>query len=742
MKFHNFFQLFTKHRHQIILASFLFIIVIGLLAPSFRPALAFNWNIFNPLTWLSSGAKAIVNGLIMIIFIILSTIATAFLELSQIIFNWVTSPSFIGMSFTGPDNYIVTEGWKMMRNFANIFILLGLLFTGLATAFNVAGYNTKKGLLRLLVVALLINFTPVFCGVIIDGANFFTNAFLQKSLTLSQGWGEMLGDQLGSMKGGLLDNPGAVLAKAMLILVFDLVSAFVFFIFAALFAFRYVILWLLVIFSPLAFLAWAFPDIPSAKKIFDQWWQNFINWSIIGIPAAIVIYFSDNLVRIAKTGMLVGKSSSLEEFSPGFAGAMSTYSVPLIFLLVGFLFTLSTSAGGSSMIIGGVKSIGKRLGGYAGKGGKALGRKAMQGASKRTMGAVAGASQATEGKKFLQKIPLALKGGLTGAFKEESIEAGKQRAEQWSTGGGKFGYAKRGMGRAVLKAGLKSEQGSYDSDIKKAETFDLATNASRYQNAGKLNKLAILANENKQGRLSEFVKTAGISSEDSLGLHGSSIHLRDKDTQQAIERQFAGDMGEQFGATAQRLGQYTPEQQTNDRVEKGYTSYTDKIVDQTKTVEAIKQLGATIKANKPENTQRIMESVNKLWGGSQTEKASENLGRKFTQALRGSSKSADWYHKIDENTGRVRNADMASYRANAAAQKSGVGFTEVVSVKKLKQSLHKQQEIANQRGETIREQARGRGGFVIQEMSKPRRTKKPTQPKEPKIPFYEDYRKI
>jgi len=118
------------------------------------------------------------------------------------------------------------------------------------------------------------------------------------------------------MSASLKSNTGEVLGKAMVILVFDLVSTFVFLIFAALFALRYVVLWLLIIFSPLAFLAWAFPDIPKVKGLFEQWWQNFISWSIIGVPAAIVIYLSDKLIQIAKMGNLTGRSSSLEEVSP------------------------------------------------------------------------------------------------------------------------------------------------------------------------------------------------------------------------------------------------------------------------------------------------------------------------------------------------------------------------------------------------------------------------------------------
>ena len=114
-------------------------------------------------------------------------------------------------------------------------------------------------------------------------------------------------------------------------------------------------------------------------------------------------------------------------------------------------------------------------------------------------------------------------------------------------------------------------------------------------------------------------------------------------------------MGEQFGGIAQKLGQYTVKQQTKDRVEKGYTSYTDKIVDEAKTVDAIKQLGASIRNSDGEGTKRIMDSVHKKWDGHQLEKAAENIGRDFTQPFQASSQThpPQWY-RSEEHTSELQ----------------------------------------------------------------------------------------
>lgn len=715
---------FTTKRGYIILAIIVLFLVLGLTIPS-HFVLAFNWGIFNPVNWLESAAKAVVNGLIMVIFTILSVIATAFLQLSQIIFQWVTSDSFIRLSFTGPDNNIVQMGWKMMRNFADAGLLLGLVFIGLATTFNMAGYNTKKTLLRLLVVALLINFTPLICGAIIDGANFFTTYFLHKAPTLAEGWGQKLADQLGTMKGDLLGNPGAVFAKATLILAFDVISTFIFFLYAALFAFRYVVLWVLIIFSPLAFLTWAFSSFSAMKKIFERWWFNFLNWSFIGVPAAFMLYLSDQALSIAKSGKLIGTSTDLHNFAPGFADSVAVYGVPAILLIIGLVVSVSSSAEGSSFIIGKAKSWGKTAGKASLALGGLAGMKIGRGAINRTMGSMTGAKTGWRNQTKKWKKPFSFaKGSLTGAFNEAAIEQGRTTAESWMTRKGKspFGYAQRIIGRATVRATRKSEQNEYEQAQKKAEKYDLSTNASRYQSAGTLGRLAIVANAVKQGNLGKLVKKANISPEEAKKLYAASIRLRDEDTQKALERQFAADNGEAFGAIAQKLGKYTVEQQTKDRVEKGYTSYTAKIIAEAKDAKAIKQLAPSLgKAGQEYNLQarNIHEAIHRFWQGKQVEQAVDTLGKKFADSFQENTKPMDWYLQVDENTGRPRNAPLAFYLNSTAAQKSGVGFKENVTLKDLKKELAKNQEVARTTGENIRAQAQERGGFVINPKEKP-----------------------
>ncbi len=746
MTLRPFLKFWLPKKNKIALLGLALVLLGGILIPTHFAYAEWNWNWINPLHWLSVGvgvtATATANAIVIVIFSIINAVAVSFLELAQALFQWVTSPGFINMSFTGSDNYIVTTGWIMIRNLANSGVLLGLVFIGLATAFNVAGYNTKKMLLRLLVAALLINFTPVFCGAIIDGSNVLTRYFLLSSPTIQQGWGTTFVQQFTDLAGNLLENTGAVLANALMLLTFNLVATFVFLIFAALFAFRYAVLWLLVIISPLAFLAWALGEIPGAKKIFEQWWQNFLNWSIIAIPAAFVIYLADQLMSYAQTSHIVSQNTGLQAMNASLAEAMATHGVPIIFLIAGFMFTLSTSTQGTSFIINTAKKIGgkarKAAGGAAAKGGKALARKTATTTAKGAAGFAAGRKEAQkQATTRWQKFTAPVRGGIPGAFKEDTIEKGTKQAEEWATRKGKtpFGYARRAVGRTVLKAGVKSEQIAYEAKQKKAEQFDLQTNASRYQSANQLGKLAIASQAIKKGEFDKLVEKADIQPEEAKNLYRSAIHLRDDKTQKGIERHFAADSGEELGNIAQELGKYTLEQKEKDRLEKGYASYTDKIVAEAKDQEAIKQLSASLGTNRA-HSDAIGKAIHKFWGGSQIEKAVETAGSKFTESFRQSAPPMEWYLELDDNTSRIRNADGAFYRAGTVAQRSGVGFTEDVTMKDLKTKFAEKQKLSKEIQNIRRMGENARKKQAEREKSTP---KKKTKPRKRKFNYYKKH---
>jgi len=205
---------------------------------------------------LGTFAKAIFGGFIAAVSSILLTLTQTFMKISQSLLEWVTSEGFINVKFT--DNSFVNTGWKIVRDLTNILIVLGLVVIALATILRISSYQMKKTLPLLIAVALLINFTPMLCGLVIDASNIVMNHFLKSGQYLAQSYWSTLGSSISELWSEV-SSPSGVLGKGLLLIGSGLFSGIIFLLYAALFLFRYIALWILVILSPLALFCYIFP---------------------------------------------------------------------------------------------------------------------------------------------------------------------------------------------------------------------------------------------------------------------------------------------------------------------------------------------------------------------------------------------------------------------------------------------------------------------------------------------------
>ena len=60
-----------------------------------------------------------------------------------------------------------------------MILVLILIYIALATILRLAGYETKKLLVTFVIVALLVNFAPVICGLVVDASNIVMNYFVK-----------------------------------------------------------------------------------------------------------------------------------------------------------------------------------------------------------------------------------------------------------------------------------------------------------------------------------------------------------------------------------------------------------------------------------------------------------------------------------------------------------------------------------------------------------------------------------
>ena len=87
---------------------------------------------------------------------------------------------------------VVQEGWKVTRDIANAFFILVLLWIAFTIIFNVENLGGKRLLARLIIIALLVNFSLVMVSTVFSFANILARPF-QEALGTSDIVGLMMG---------------------------------------------------------------------------------------------------------------------------------------------------------------------------------------------------------------------------------------------------------------------------------------------------------------------------------------------------------------------------------------------------------------------------------------------------------------------------------------------------------------------------------------------------------------------
>ncbi|XOB42026.1 MAG: hypothetical protein ACKKMS_01480 [Candidatus Nealsonbacteria bacterium] len=282
-------------------------------------------------------------------------LANVFLSMSIAILGVVTSPGFISLSYTNPaGNEFLAVGWALTRDLANIGFVIILVIIGLATALKIREYQWQKTLPLLIGIALLINFTPVILGLIVDASNIMMHFFLGDMVDftfVATIWHEQLNILLDSAAWSR-DLSFLPFAQSLFLIVFGFISGFIFFLFSFLFILRYIAIWMLVILSPIAFFCYI---LPATRDLFKTWWNQFIQWSIIGVSAAFFLWLSSQLLLLSWEGKVMGGTFDTGEKATAPIAEMMNqllpYSIGIGFLIAGFFVALTTSAMGATGII-------------------------------------------------------------------------------------------------------------------------------------------------------------------------------------------------------------------------------------------------------------------------------------------------------------------------------------------------------------------------------------------------------
>lgn len=173
----------------------------------------------------------------------------------------------------------VEQGWIVVRDTTNMFFIIVLLLTAFATVIGRDEFHYSKILPRLLMMAVVINFSKTIIQIGIDFSQVvmltFVNAFAQSgagNFVYALGLDQMM--QIGNGRGA----PGAanIIIAYMLAIFFMSIALGVVIILTCFLIYRIVALWVVLIISPLAFFITALP--PNLKSKFgslgDEYWSK------------------------------------------------------------------------------------------------------------------------------------------------------------------------------------------------------------------------------------------------------------------------------------------------------------------------------------------------------------------------------------------------------------------------------------------------------------------------------------
>ena len=256
----------------------------------------------------------------------------------------------------------VDRGWRLVRDIANMAFLIIFIAIAFATIMRVEQYEWKKLLPKLLIMAILVNFSKTVAGLILDAAQVimitFVNGFklvAAGNLIRSFGLNDLLAirEFSGGDVGGV--TPNSIAAASILAVVLLVIATITVGVVVLMFLIRIVYLWILIILAPIAFLLAATPGFSSK---FNDWWNKFIRYAFLGPIMAFFLWLSFTVMAgVPGNDNLARHSGFFEDSIAGSTAAsisaISTSDQMLSYIITIALLLLSLSVANNLGVAGG-----------------------------------------------------------------------------------------------------------------------------------------------------------------------------------------------------------------------------------------------------------------------------------------------------------------------------------------------------------------------------------------------------
>ncbi len=285
------------------------------------------------------------------------------------------------------DSTAVNVGWVMVRDFTNMGFVVILLVIAFGTILGSESYEWKKLLGKFVFTAIIVNFSRTICGVIIDLAQIVMTTFVN-GIAATAGGNLINAFQLNKIL-ELADGvtPDKFTASAQFIaavggITFAAMVMGVMLTFLYMLIQRMVVLWVLIVLSPLAFVL---SILPATQSFSSKWWSQFTSNVITGPVLLFFIWLSfvtlgsgDISSDIANHSTAPNRIDQDVTAGSGVAGAaqsagisfimtwskMASFAIAIGMLMVGAKAASELGGYGADAVSGGL-DFGKKVFGYA-----------------------------------------------------------------------------------------------------------------------------------------------------------------------------------------------------------------------------------------------------------------------------------------------------------------------------------------------------------------------------------------
>lgn len=324
---------------------------------------------------------------------------------------------------------IVATGWGIVLGITNLGFVLGIIVIAFATILRMESYAMKQTLWKLIVAALLVNFSLVIAGAFINSADiltgYFNDQFKQVSIstkltnllaaqTLSNpfekdtslkewsisfsrfvlggfGLDQILGvpnlsDKIYEMfSGGGKLTPDAgieemfpVIASMLFSVVFTFLSVLVLLTIAIMLIIRYIYLGILLVLSPIVWLLWIFP---TTAGLWHNWWKKFLQWTFFAPIMMFFLFVAINTTnpqtqqltdaqtqqRIAEGQQFVNEITQKQTGLPINIAKLGNMTIILGLLIGSLIAAQALSIAGAKQAMGAAQGASKMFGGWVGR---------------------------------------------------------------------------------------------------------------------------------------------------------------------------------------------------------------------------------------------------------------------------------------------------------------------------------------------------------------------------------------